>query len=143
MSETAYVSLVYSKIARWSKKFNCFVFMIAHTTKMQKDKATGKYEVPTLYHISGSANFFNKTHYGASVYRDYSSGIVTVYWQKIKQSWMGQVGWSSFSFDTMTRQYNYIESSHAPVASETKEVPVFYENYYEPISSQEDDEAPF
>jgi len=110
-TETEYVSIVYSKIIRFARKHGVHVFLIAHTTKMLKDKVTKKYEVPTLYNISGSANFFNKTHYGITVYRDYESGIVTVYFQKIKQSWMGQVGWSSFAYDVFTRQYSFLESS--------------------------------
>jgi twinkle protein len=113
-SETEYVSLVYSKIIRFARKYGVHVFLIAHTTKMLKDKQTKKYEVPTLYNISGSANFYNKTHYGITIYRDFETGIVTIYFQKIKQSWMGQVGWSSFSYNTMTRQYNFIESSVSP-----------------------------
>lgn len=111
MSETEYVGLVYSKIIRFARKYGVHVFLIAHTTKMQKDKSNKKYEVPTLYNISGSANFYNKTHYGITIYRDYESGIVTVYFQKIKQSWMGQIGWSSFSYNTFTRQYSFLESS--------------------------------
>lgn len=114
MSETEYVSLVYSKIIRFARKYGVHVFLIAHTTKMQKDKVTKKYEVPTLYNISGSANFYNKTHYGITIYRDYETGVVTVYFQKIKQSWMGQVGWSSFNYNTMTRQYSFLESSVVP-----------------------------
>lgn len=110
-SETEYVSLVYSKIIRFARKYGVHVFLVAHTTKMLKDKVSGKYEIPTLYNISGSANFYNKTHYGITIYRDYESGVVTVYFQKIKQSWMGQVGWSSFSYNTLTRQYSYLESS--------------------------------
>ncbi|MFL5810047.1 MAG: CHC2 zinc finger domain-containing protein, partial [Flavisolibacter sp.] len=77
MSETEYVSLVYSKIIRFARKYGVHVFLIAHTTKMQKDKKTKKYEVPTLYNISGSANFYNKTHYGIAIYRDFETGVVT------------------------------------------------------------------
>lgn len=110
-SETDYVSEVYSRLIRFAAKFNLHIFLVAHTTKMQKDKQTGKYSVPTLYDISGSAHFFGKTHYGLTVYREYDTGIVTVYFQKIKQSWMGKQGWSSYQFNTFTRQYEYRESS--------------------------------
>lgn len=111
MSETDYVSFVYSKVIRFARRYGVHVFIIAHSTKMKKD-ANGKYEIPTLYNIAGSANFFNKTHYGICVYRDYSAnGLVTVYFQKVKQSWMGQIGWSSFKYDTLTRQYSFVDSS--------------------------------
>jgi twinkle protein len=111
MSETEYISKAYTKLIRFARQYGVHIFLVAHTTKIQKDKATGKYEMPTLYSISGSANFYNKTHNGVVVYRDFEAKNVTVNVQKVKQSWLGQVGWASFTFDTMTRQYTFIESS--------------------------------
>lgn len=108
MSETEYVSQCLTKIVRFSKKYNVAFFLIAHTTKMQKDKGTGKYEVPTLYSINGSANFFNKTHNGITIYRDYATNCVDVHVQKVKQSWLGKLGNCSFNYDTYTRQYQAI-----------------------------------
>lgn len=111
MSETEYVSAVYTKIIQFARRFGVHVFIIAHTTKMTKDKQTKKYEVPTLYSISGSANFYNKTQNGVTVYRDFQTGIVDVYVQKVKQSWLGKIGFSSFSYNDQTRQYVFLESS--------------------------------
>lgn len=115
MSETEYVSLALSKIIRFAKRFKVHVFLLAHTTKMQKDKTTGKYDVPTLYNISGSANFFNKTHNGLTVFRDFASNSVDVYVQKVKQSWLGKTGFSSYHFDTDTRQYSYTGGGDAAI----------------------------
>ena len=105
LSETEYISECLSKIIRFGKKHKVHTFLLAHTTKMQKDKATRKYEVPSLYSISGSAHFFNKTHNGITVYRDFETGQVDIYVQKVKQSWLGKVGFCSFGYDTMKRQY--------------------------------------
>jgi twinkle protein len=110
-SETEYVSDVLSKIIRFAKKRGVHVFLLAHTTKMQKDKNTKKYEVPTLYSISGSAHFYNKTHNGITIYRDFETGMVDVYVQKVKQSWLGQTGFSSYTYNTLTRQYQFVSSS--------------------------------
>jgi twinkle protein len=75
---------------------------MAHPTKISKtDKKI--YDVPTLYSISGSANFFNKTHNGLTIYRGPDS--VDVHIQKVKQSWLGKVGLCSFTYNTFTRQY--------------------------------------
>lgn len=104
-NETLYVSNVLGRLINCLKKYNLHCFLIAHPTKIQKDKNTGKYEVPTLYSISGSANFFNKTHNGITVYRDYETNITDVHIQKVKHSWLGKIGLCSFMFDTMTRQY--------------------------------------
>ena len=86
-------------------KYQVHGFLVAHPTKLQKDKRTGKYEIPTLYNISGSAHFFNRTHNGISVYRDFQTNMVDVYVQKVKWSWLGKLGYATFHYDTMTRQY--------------------------------------
>jgi twinkle protein len=109
MSETEWVSVVLSKLIRFARKWGVHVFLIAHTTKMQKDKVSGKYIVPNLYDISGSAHFFNKTHNGITVYRD--DETVDVYVQKVKQSWLGQKGFSTYRYNTFTRQYSFLSSS--------------------------------
>lgn len=110
-SETEYVSECLTKITNWAHKYGVHVFLVAHPTKINKDEKTGKYYVPTLYNISGSAHFFNKAHNGISVYRNYNDDITEVYVQKVKWSWLGQIGWSSFKFDTNVRQYNFLTSS--------------------------------
>ena len=104
LSETEYVSQCLTKIVSFSKKFQVHFFLIAHTTKIGKGK-DGKYEIPNLYSISGSANFFNKTHNGITIYRNYDTNNVDVYVQKVKQSWLGKLGFCSFSYDTFLRQY--------------------------------------
>lgn len=109
-SETQYVSEVLQKLIVFLKKRGVHCFLIAHPTKIERDKKTGKYEVTTLYKISGSAHFFNKTYNGISVYRDFETGQVDVYIQKVKWSWLGKIGSCSFTFDTMTRQYIPIKS---------------------------------
>lgn len=110
LTETEYVSQALSKIIKWARKYRVHVIILAHTTKILKGK-NGKYEVPTLYSISGSAHFFNKTHNGITVYRNYDTNITDVYVQKVKQSWYGQIGFSSYQYDTMTRQYSFLSTS--------------------------------
>ena len=107
-TETQYISDVLSKIRMAARKLGIHIFLIAHPTKLQKDKATGKYEVPTMYSISGSANFFNKTDNGLTIYRDFETNVVTAYVQKIRWWWLGKIGFTSFSFNTLTRQYQPI-----------------------------------
>ena len=91
------------------KKYGLHCFLIAHPTKIQKNRDTGKYEVPNLYSISGSANFFNKTHNGFTVYRDDNeadkTSTVDVHIQKVKQSWLGKKGFVTFKYNSFTRQY--------------------------------------
>jgi twinkle protein len=111
ISETEYVSISYTKLIRFARMYGVHIFNVAHTTKMEKDLKTGKYKIPSLYNINGSTNFYNKTHNGVCVYRDFETGMVDVYNQKVKQSWNGETGWSSYTFDTMIRKYNFVNSS--------------------------------
>jgi len=104
-TETLYVSELLTKIVTFGKINNVAVFLVAHPTKIQKDKKTGKYSVATLYDISGSANFFNKTFNGISIYRDYEEKSVTAHIQKVKYKWIGHVGSCDFSYDYPTGRY--------------------------------------
>jgi twinkle protein len=108
-TETQYISECLTAIKHFAFKYGIHIIVIAHPTKIQKDKSTGKYEVPTLYNISGSAHFFNKTDIGITVYRDFSSNLVDVYVQKMRSSWLGRVDFCSFQYNTFTRQYKPVQ----------------------------------
>ena len=105
-SETQYVSECLTKIHMFCILNGVHVILVAHPTKLRKEN--GKYEVPTLYSISGSAHFFNKTDNGISVYRDFETNVVTVYVQKVRFDWIGKIGFASFNFNPDTRQYSSI-----------------------------------
>lgn len=107
-NETKYVLECLNKLINFLDKYKVHGFLVAHPHKLQKDKQTKKYEVPTMYNISGSAHFFNRTHNGISVYRDFETNMVDVYVQKVKWSWLGKIGFCSFNYDTMTREYKPI-----------------------------------
>ena len=102
-SETEYVSEIMSKIKRFAVSSNVHVFLVAHPTKMKKEN--GKYLVPTLYDIAGSANFFNKTDNGLTVYRNYEDNTTDVYIQKVKFFYNGELGMIKLSYDLDTCRY--------------------------------------
>ena len=91
-NETKYISEQLDKITRFCELNKVHCFLVAHPTKIMKDKATKKYEVPNLYSISGSANFYNKTANGITVYRDYETGQTEIHIQKVKFKHWGKVG---------------------------------------------------
>jgi twinkle protein len=94
-----------NKLIAFLDKYKVHGFLVAHPTKLRKDATTKKYEIPTLYSISGSAHFFNRTHNGMSIYRDFDTNQVDVYVQKVKFSWLGRIGFCSYNFNTFTRRY--------------------------------------
>lgn len=130
-TETQYISECLTKIKNFCIKHAAHLFLVAHPTKLKKE-ANGKYEIPTMYSISGSAHFFNKTDNGISVYRDYETGIVTLFIQKIRYSWLGKLGSCEFMFNSETRQYipineplikNDFNPEHGLIKTEQEELP--------------------
>jgi twinkle protein len=108
-SETQYINECLTKIKVFCATYGVHFILVAHPTKLKKEN--GKFEIPTLYHISGSAHFFNKTDDGFTLWRDYETGIVDVHRQKVKRSWLGSLGRSSYRYNTFTRQYEYTEQA--------------------------------
>lgn len=105
-SETQYISEALTLITEFAKRNDVHIFLVAHPKKLVKDK--GQYPIATMYDIAGSAHFFNKTDNGISIHRDFSNNVVTAYIQKVRFSWIGKIGFTSFEFDTFTRQYKQI-----------------------------------
>lgn len=112
VSETTYISNQLAKLYSFKQRYNVHLFVVAHPKKMMKDKKTGKYEVPTLYDINMSANFFNKTDNGFTVYRDfYKEGDkakqrTIIYVQKVKFRHMGKLGHVNFVYDWNCGRFN-------------------------------------
>lgn len=106
ISETQYVSKFLDKLIMFGKLNDILIFLIAHPRKMQKG------EIPTLYDISGSANFYNKTDYGFTVHREFSdenlmTNEIQVHFQKIKFKNLGEQGVSEL-------RYNYNNGRFEP-----------------------------
>jgi len=102
-SETQYISRFLDILISFAKLNDILVFLVAHPKKM--NKVNGKFEVPSLYDISGSANFYNKTDYGITVHRKTNEenimiNEVDVYFQKIKYKHLGEQG-------IVNLKYNY------------------------------------
>jgi twinkle protein len=104
-NETKYISEQLDKITRFCEINKVHCFLVAHPTKIQKDKATKKYEVPNLYSISGSANFYNKTANGLTVYRDYETGQTEIHIQKVKFKHWGKVGLVVLGWNYLNGRY--------------------------------------
>lgn len=90
-NETNYVSRALDQIIRTCQKFDLFGFLIAHPTKLEKDK-TGTYKAPTLYDVSGSSNFYNKPDWGITVHRNKLTSFTEVHVTKAKWRHLGELG---------------------------------------------------
>lgn len=95
LTETEYVGRTLGRVRRFARKYQVAVWIIAHPTKLQRDKQTGKRMVATPYEISGSANWYNKADNCLTVWRDLEdvhSQVVEVHVQKIKFREVGKPG---------------------------------------------------
>lgn len=99
MSETEYVSYFMARLRKFARQNKVWVGLVAHPTKLKKDEKSKKYPVATLYDISGSANFANKTDNGLSLWRDTSKkdNVVELHILKIKNKFIGKAN-TSISF---------------------------------------------
>ena len=110
-NETQYVSEVLDRLTNFAQRNDVLVILMAHPTKLPKNK-DGVTEAPTLYDISGSANFFNKADFGLVVHRDRINDTVQVHVQKVKFRHLGQNGVALFKYNISNGRYvPYVEGN--------------------------------
>lgn len=101
-SESEYIGAVIRRMKRLARLYGLFVIIVAHP---KKPNYTGKSDeeeiaIPTMYDISGSANWFNKSDYGVIMHRMGDQNLLRV--AKIKDRYIGKKGDSMFNFDVNT-----------------------------------------
>lgn len=80
-----------SRLTQFAQQNNVLIIVIAHPTKMKREN--GVYESPTLYDVSGSADFRNQTHDGFCIYRYFENDGYTYFKNlKTKYSFQGDIG---------------------------------------------------
>ena len=112
-NETQYISGLLDKLTNFAQQNDILVILMAHPTKMQKNK-DGQIEVPSLYDISGSANFYNKADFGLVVHRDRIKNTVEVRVQKVKFRHLGEVGTAYFKYNLNNGRYTPFVENFEP-----------------------------
>ena len=80
-----------TKIEMFAKKYDVLVFVVAHPTKMYKDK-DGKMEEPTMYNIKGGGEWYDASYHGILVHRNYEDKTVKAKILKVKFQNLGENG---------------------------------------------------
>lgn len=131
------INEVLTKITAFAQANDVIVILVAHPTKMKKND-NGKYEVPTLYDVSGSADFRNQTHDGFSIHRVYEDlgngeeGCTEFHNMKTKYKFQGVIGdYVRFKYHLPTGRY-YEEGNNPPLFDMT--IPKS-EQYLEPVKT--------
>lgn len=109
-SETNYISRFLDKLTLFARVNNVLVILVAHPRKMNKD-AMGNFDVPTLYDINGSANFYNKADYGITVFRNREQEQVFIHFLKIKFKHLGDGGVVQTSYNFKSGRYELPNTS--------------------------------
>lgn len=106
ISETEYISEFLSKVRNFGRIHDIEMIVVAHPTKMIQQE-DGEYRVPTLYDVSGSANFRNKADIGISVWRSFQKkdNITQVHITKVRDKNIGRMGQVNFEWDWATGCY--------------------------------------
>ena len=113
-SETQYISEFLEKLRSFAHRRQVLVILAAHPIKMKKDPVSGKYPVPGLYDISGSAAFYNKADFGIAIERDRERDITRVHVHKVKFRHLGDQGVASFRFSKVTSRFNHLVEGQTP-----------------------------
>jgi twinkle protein len=135
------INTVLGKITSFAQMNNVIVFLIAHPTKMKTD-THGVYNIPTLYDVSGSADFRNQTHDGYCIYRHFGESQKqnkTIFVNlKTKFSFQGEIG-KSVEFEYHVPSGRYFEKGTvAPTFSLLDDLDYSQKPVYEYAPSIED-----
>jgi len=105
MTETEFVSQLLGKVKRFAQHHGVHVWFVAHPAKMQL--VNGSRPVPTLYDISGSANWVNKADLGIVIHRDPDKDPTRtdVLVRKVRFKSVGKIGGVSLRWDQATGRY--------------------------------------
>jgi twinkle protein len=109
MSETEYVSALLGQVKRFAQSSGVHIWFVAHPAKLHREH--GKLPVPTLYDISGSANWANKADNGLVVHRepDEDPTRADIYVRKVRFKSVGRIGGISLRWDRVTGRYSEID----------------------------------
>lgn len=114
ITETVYTGQVLKHIRQFARRQGVHVWVVAHPQKLYRDKESGNYPVPTLYDISGSANWRNKADCGVVVWRNFGDGHtpVEVHVQKIRFRQIGKLGMAKLKYQPATQTYGELGFEH-------------------------------
>lgn len=113
-NETQYISELLDKLTNFAQANDILIILMAHPTKQPRNK-DGVIEAPTLYDISGSANFFNKADFGIVVHRNRAENTVEVHVQKVKFRHLGECGTAQFKYNLNNGRYAPYTPGSEPV----------------------------
>lgn len=121
-NERLYIKKTLGKLISFAKRTDSLLLLIAHPTKLRKDEK-GKFPMPSMYDISGSADFWNMVDYGIAVRREQDEqgkfltfGQVNIAKTKYNET-MGSTGLWNFRYNINNGRYVWddIDTAASPI----------------------------
>jgi len=112
-SERENITKTLSRLTQFAQQNNVLIIVVAHPTKMKR-LDSGNYERPTLYDVSGSADFRNQAHDGYCIFRTFGDDAKTTFTNlKTKFTFQGEIG-ASVDFEYHKPSGRYYEVGTQP-----------------------------
>lgn len=105
-TETEYVSQLLGNVKRFAQSHGVHVWFLVHPAKMPREGTS--LPAPTLYDISGSANWANKADIGIVVHRDPAKDNPPrsdIYVRKVRFKSVGRIGVATLRYERSTGRY--------------------------------------
>ena len=117
MSLTEYTGFAIKQFRKQASKYQAHHMVVAHPTKLGRSSkaadGTSELPCPTLYDISDSAHWYNKTDAGIVVHRETLSSTL-IHVQKTRYEAIGKPGKLRATFLTGSRRYEIDTSNEQP-----------------------------
>jgi predicted transposase YbfD/YdcC len=110
INDSDFIGVCLRRLRKFARRWNIHLWIVAHPTKMQKDK-NGEYAIPELYDIQGSSHWRNKADNGICVHRDFENNTTQIIVQKIKFRYAGKPGTATFKYNLKDGSYEEISGS--------------------------------
>jgi twinkle protein len=112
MNLTEYTGFAIKEFRKFAQKYRVHMIVAAHPTKLKK-LDSGEYAIPSLYDISDSAHWYNKTEVGMVVHRTASGTIVRIAKSKYHDE-IGVPGDVPVHFNTDMGRYEIADTDQPP-----------------------------
>ncbi len=106
LTESEYIGTSLRRVRQFSRRAGIHTFIVAHPKMLQRSK-DGGFPMPTMYDISGSANWYNKPDNGIVIHRDKGKpeSPIEVHIQKIRDRDTGELGQMDFRYNKVLADY--------------------------------------
>ena len=100
-----YTNKYLNLVDEFCRKYNCFVFLVAHPVKLAK-REDGTYPCPSFYDVKGGGEMYDMSPNGLAVHRDYNAGTTLVKVLKVKFQFQGtNQGEAYFKWEPQSGNY--------------------------------------